>query len=86
MHNEIFLPCHSSVKWSDPGDFLKAWFVNFRCKNYVKKGYMEMTKTIYLEPLKSVLGRSTLHYFQQLLTSSKSKIETLEKGVKYVQS
>ena len=45
-----------------------------------------MTKTIYLEPLKRVLGRSTLHYFQQLLTSSKSKIETLEKGVKYVQS
>ena len=45
-----------------------------------------MTKTIYLEPLKRVLGRSTLHYFQQLLTSSKSKIKTLEKGVKYVQS
>ena len=71
MHNEIFLPCHSSVKWSDPGD---------------DKGYMEMTKTIYLKPLKSVLGCSTLHYFQQLLTSSKSKIETLEEDVKYVQS
>ena len=44
MHNEIFLPCHSSVKWSDPGDFLKAQFVIFRCQKYVKKGYMEMRK------------------------------------------
>ena len=36
--------CHSSVKWSDPGDFLKAQFVIFRCLKYVKKGYMEMRK------------------------------------------
>ena len=27
-----------------------------------KKGYIEMTKKIYLETLKSVLGRSILHY------------------------
>ena len=27
-----------------------------------KKGYMEMTKKIYLETLKSALGRSILHY------------------------
>ena len=36
--------------------------VIFRCQKYVKKGYMEMTKKNYLETLKSVLGRSILHY------------------------
>ena len=41
--------------------FLKARFVIFRCQKYVKKGYMEITKTVYLETLKSVLGRSLLH-------------------------
>ena len=41
----------SNVKYSDLRDFLKARFLNFRCQKYVKKGYMEMTKTIYLEPL-----------------------------------
>ena len=35
--NKIFLPGHSSVKWSNPGDFLKAQFVIFRCQKYVKK-------------------------------------------------
>ena len=43
--------------------FLKARFVIFRCQKYVKKGYMEMTKTIYLEPLKSVPGRSDLNNY-----------------------
>ena len=61
--NKIFLPCHSSVKWSNPGDFLKAQFVIFRCQKYVKKGYIEMRKWIYLVPLKSVLGCSSLHYY-----------------------
>ena len=42
--NKIFLPCHTSVKWSSPGDFLKAQFVIFRCQEYVKKGHMEMRK------------------------------------------
>ena len=37
--------------------------VNFRCQKYVKKGYMGMmTKKIYLEPQKSALGRSIIHY------------------------
>ena len=40
LNNRIFLPCHSSVKWSNPGDFLKAQFVTFRCQKYAKKGYM----------------------------------------------
>ena len=35
----------------------------FKCQKYVKKGYMEMTKKIYLQTLKIVLGRSILHYF-----------------------
>ena len=45
--------------------FLKARFVIFRCQKYVKKGYMEMGKWIYLETLKSVLGRSVFHYSRQ---------------------
>ena len=32
----------------------------------VKKGYMEMTKKIYLVTLKSVLGRSILHYLSHM--------------------
>ena len=40
----------SNVKYCDLKDFLKAQFVIFRCQKYVKKGYLEMTKTIYLEP------------------------------------
>ena len=43
--------------------FLKARFIIFRCQKYVKKGYMEMTKTIYLEPLISVSGRSDLNNY-----------------------
>ena len=50
-----------SAKMSDPGDFLKAQFVIFRCQKYVKKGYMEMGEQLYLGPLKSVLGRSVFH-------------------------
>ena len=48
---------------SDPVDFLKAQFEIFRCQKYVKKGYTEMGKSIYLESLKSVPGRSVFHYF-----------------------
>ena len=44
LKNKIFLPCHSSVKWSDPGDFLKTQFVFFRCQKYVKKGVHENEK------------------------------------------
>ena len=40
----------SNVKSCDLKDFLKAQFVIFRCQKYVKKGYMEMRETIYLEP------------------------------------
>ena len=40
--------------------FLKSRFVIFRCQKYVKKGYMEMTKKIYLETLKKYPG--SLHF------------------------
>ena len=40
----------SNVKYCDLKDFLKAQFVIFRCQKYVKKGYMEMGKWIYLKP------------------------------------
>ena len=56
----------SNVKYSDLRDFLKARFVNFRCQKYVKKGYMEMTKTIYLESIKSVLGSSILQRYSTI--------------------
>ena len=40
----------------------KLFKLDFRCQKYVKKGYMEVTKKIYLETLKSVLGRSIYYY------------------------
>ena len=49
MNKKVYL---SNIEYSDLRDFLKAQFVNFRCQKYVKNGYIEMTKTIYLEPLK----------------------------------
>ena len=42
-----------------------CWVI-FRCQKYVKKGYMEMRKWIYLVPLISAPGRSILHYSPQL--------------------
>ena len=35
---DLFKVSDSSVKWSDPGDFLNARFVIFRSQKYVKKG------------------------------------------------
>ena len=35
---DLFKISDSSVKVCDPGDFLKARFVIFRCQKYVKKG------------------------------------------------
>ena len=46
----------SSVKQSDPGNFLNSQFVIFRCQKYVKQGYIEMTKKIYLETFKKCAG------------------------------
>ena len=43
-----------------PSTLLKARFVIFSCQKYVKKGYVEMAKKIYLEPLKKCAG--TLHF------------------------
>ena len=53
---------YRSVKWSEPENFLKSQFVIFRCQKYVEEGYIEMTKKIYLETLRSVLGCSILHF------------------------
>ena len=49
---DLFKVSDSSVKSSDPGYFLKARFVIFKVLKICKKGYMEMTKKIYLETLK----------------------------------
>ena len=38
FNNDLFKVSDSSVKWSTPGNFLKARFVIFRCQKYVKKG------------------------------------------------
>ena len=37
MSKNKILPCHSSVKWGNPGDFLQAQLVIFRCQKYAKK-------------------------------------------------
>ena len=58
---------------SDPGDFLKAQFVIFRCQKYVKKGYIEMRKWIYLEPSKSVPGCSIFHDLRDYKPSKAKK-------------
>ena len=42
--DKIFLPCLSCVKLSNPGDFLKAQFVIFRCQKHVKKRVYENEK------------------------------------------
>ena len=44
-----------------PSELLNSIY-NFRCQKYAKKGYMEMTKKIYLETSKSALGCSIYHY------------------------
>ena len=57
---DLFKVSDNTGKWSDPGNFLKAQFVIFRCQKYVKKEYIEMTKKIYLETLKKCPG--LLHF------------------------
>ena len=44
-------------------------FMIFRCQKYVKKGYIKMTKKVYLETLKSVLGSFISQYFTELVLS-----------------
>ena len=52
---------YSSGNWSDPVNFLNSIY-NFSCQRYVKKGTWKSKKKIYLETLKSALGRSIYHY------------------------
>ena len=42
---------YNEATWEN---FLKARFVIFKCQKYVKKGYIDMTKKIYLGTLKRV--------------------------------
>ena len=58
------------MEW--PSILFRHSSVIFRCQKYVKKGYMEMRKWIYLVPLKSVLGRSILHYYLKGVKQIKS--------------
>ena len=46
-----------------PSVLFRISSVIFRCQKYVRKGYMEMTKKIYLETLKNALGRFILQYY-----------------------
>ena len=49
----------------DPEYFLKAqdkFFLSFLCTLF----YIFLTPKIYLEPLKSLLGRSILHYYDKV--------------------
>ena len=47
----------SHEKWNDPGSLKASSDIFLGLKN-MKKGYMEMTKKIYLETLRSALGWS----------------------------
>ena len=58
----INIAYNSNIKQTDLKDFFRAQSANFTCQKYVKKGYKEMRETVYLEPEKSVPGRSILHY------------------------
>ena len=51
---------YRSVKWSDPGDFLKAQFVIFRCQKYVKKRVHRNEKMNLLCAFKKCSG--SLHF------------------------
>ena len=46
-----------------PRKLFKGSICNFQVSKICKKGHIEMTRKIYLEPLKSVLGRSISHYY-----------------------
>ena len=48
---------------------------------YVKKGNMEMEEQLYLEPWKSVLGYSILHYCTQVSSQATKqlKVKSLRK-------
>ena len=50
------------VEIERPRKLFEVSICNFLVKN-MKKGYIEMTKKIYLETLKNVLGRSISHYW-----------------------
>ena len=53
----------SSVRWSHPENFLKPWFVTFRCQKYFKKGTRKWQKTFTLRAFKKCTGwlHFTLH-------------------------
>ena len=64
--NKIFLPCHSSVKWSDPGDFLKTQFEIFRCQKYVKKGTWKLENEFTVKIVKIIFLKTTLTWYFHL--------------------
>ena len=55
----------SSVKWRDPGHFLKSQG-NFFCHFHVPFFYIFLTSKITNETLKSFLGCSILHYYDNV--------------------
>ena len=57
-----WIPKISSVKWSDPGHFLKAqdkFIFSFLCTLFL---HIFDTQKLQIKPLKSPLGRFILHY------------------------
>ena len=48
-----------------PRKLFKVSICNFLGLKNVKKGHIEMTKKIYLETLKNVLGLSISHYLRK---------------------
>ena len=47
-----------------PRKLFNVSICNFEVSKICKKGYIGMTKKIYLETLKSFLGHSILHYLR----------------------
>ena len=67
--------------------FLKTRFNIFRSQKYIKKGYVEMTKKIYLEPLKKCPGSLCFTLLTLLLKAVKLFDQSSWKGLKlaYIQ-
>ena len=51
--------------WLTQDHFSKVSIYNFLGQKNMKKGYMEIPKKFTLRPLRSVLGWTISHYFQQ---------------------
>ena len=64
-----------------PSVLFRISSVIFRCQKYVKKGYIEMRKRIYLVPLKTAMGHSILHYSGKAVIDYKTQARRMENSI-----